>query len=173
MSKSWLFAGLALLAGIAASFYINSLSDTEEPAAAAAIRLEHIELPDLHGNRQSLAQWQGKLLLVNFWASWCPPCLEEIPVFVSLRKKNVDDGFEVVGISVDSVQKILRIRDSTGIDYPLLDGEKDGLSLMANLGNHTGALPYSVLFDHNGNAVHFKTGQFSRQELEELIENYL
>ena len=171
MSKNWLFAGLALLAGIAASFYINSLSDKEEPSAA--IRLEQIELPDLNGNRHALAQWQGKLLLVNFWASWCPPCLEEIPIFLSLRKKNLDDGFEVVGISVDSVQKVLRIPDSIGIDYTLLDGEKDGLSLMANLGNHTGALPYSILFDRKGNAVHFKTGQFSQQELEELIESYL
>ena len=171
MSINWLFAGLALLAGIAVSFYINSLSDKEEPAAAT--RLEQIELPDLSGNRQSLAPWQGKLLLVNFWASWCPPCLEEIPIFLSLRKKNLDDGFEVVGISVDSVQKVLRIRDSLGIDYPLLDGEKGGLSLMANLGNPAGALPYSILFDRKGNAVHFKTGAFSPQELEELIESYL
>jgi len=171
MSKNWLFAGLALFAGVAASFYINSLSDKEEPSAA--IRLEQIELPDLNGNSHALAQWQGKLLLVNFWASWCPPCLEEIPIFLSLRKKNLDDGFEVVGISVDSVQKVLRIRDSIGIDYPLLDGEKDGLSLMANLGNHTGALPYSILFDRKGIAVHFKAGQFSHQELEELIEGYL
>ena len=170
MSKNWLFAGLALLAGIAASFYINALSDKEEQSAT---RLEQIELPDLNGNRQSLAQWQGKLLLVNFWASWCPPCLEEIPIFLSLRQKNLDDSFEVVGISVDSVQKVLRIRDSIGIDYPLLDGEKGGLSLMENLGNHTGALPYSILFDRKGSAVHFKTGQFSHQELEELIESYL
>ncbi|GMR06319.1 MAG: TlpA disulfide reductase family protein [Gammaproteobacteria bacterium] len=170
MSKNWLFAGLALLAGVAASFYINSGPDKVVPSG---IRLEQIELPDLNGNRQSLVQWQGKLLLVNFWATWCPPCREEIPVFLSLRKKYLSNDFEVVGISIDSVQKVLEFRDAIGIDYPLLDGEKNGMSLMVTLGNRLGALPYSVLFDRNGNAVHFKSGEFSRQELEKLIENYL
>jgi len=169
MSKNWLFAGLALLAGVTASFYITG----PDRVAPSGIRLEQIELPDLNGNRQSLVQWQGKLLLVNFWATWCPPCREEIPIFLSLRKKNLDRGFEVVGISIDSVQKVLEFRDSIGIDYPLLDGEKNGMSLMASLGNRLGALPYSILFDRNGNAVHFKTGDFSRQELENLLEIYL
>jgi len=169
MSKNWLFAGLALLAGVAASYYITG-SDRE---AQSGISLEQIKLPDLNGNRQSLTQWQGKLLLVNFWATWCPPCREEIPIFLSLRKTHLDHGFEVVGISIDSVQKVLEFRDSIGIDYPLLDGEKNGMSLMVTLGNRLGALPYSVLFGRNGKAVYFKSGKFSRQELEELIENYL
>ncbi len=170
MSKNWLFAGLALLAGVAASFYINSGPDK---VAQSGISLEQIELPDLDGNRQPLIQWQGKLLLVNFWATWCPPCREEIPIFLSMRKKHLDHGFEVVGISIDSVQKVLEFRDSIGIDYPLLDGEKNGMSLMVTLGNRLGVLPYSVLFDRNGNAVYFKSGEFSHQELEKLIENYL
>ncbi len=170
MSKNWLFAGLALLAGVALSFYINLGPDRER---SNAVRLEQIELPDLNGNIQLPAQWQGKLLLVNFWATWCPPCREEIPIFLSLRKKHLDDGFEVVGISIDSVQKVKEFRDSLGIDYPLLDGEKNGVSLMVTLGNRLGALPYSILFDRNGKAIHFKSGEFSRQELEKLIEIYL
>ncbi|MEA1889419.1 MAG: TlpA disulfide reductase family protein [Pseudomonadota bacterium] len=170
MSKTWLFAGLALLAGVAASIYISSVPDKGK---ASAIRLQQIELPDLNGDRQSLAQWQGKLLLVNFWATWCPPCREEVPFFLSLRKKYLPDGFEVVGISIDSVQKVVQFQDAMGIEYPLLDAEKNGMSLMAGLGNRIGALPYSILFDRNGHAVHFKSGAFSQQELENLIENFL
>ncbi len=169
--KYWLFAGLALLAGIAASLYISSPSPDE--AASPGIQLEQIKLPDLDGNMQPLAQWQGKLLLVNFWATWCPPCREEMPLFVSLRNKYKEKGFEVVGISIDSVQEVRVFRDSLGIDFPLLDGEKGGLSLMGPLGNRFGALPYSVLFDRNGNPVHYKSGEFKRQELQELLEKYL
>ena len=175
MSKNGLFAGLALLAGITVSFYISTGADKQElpPASSTSIGLEQIELPDLSGNRQSFTQWQGKLLLVNFWASWCPPCLDEIPIFLSLRKKYQNDGFEVVGISTDSGQDVMAFRDSLGIDYPLLDGEKKGIALMASMGNSAGALPYSVLFDRNGKAVHFKTGKFSHQELQKLLEKYL
>jgi thiol-disulfide isomerase/thioredoxin len=173
MSKNWLYAGLALLAGIAVSFYSSTGIDKQEHSPASSIQLEQIELPDLGGTPQSLKQWQGKLLLVNFWASWCPPCLDEIPIFLSLRKNYLDDGFEVVGISTDSVQDVMALRDSLNIDYPLLDGEKKGIALMASLGNKPGALPYSVLFDRHGKAVHFKTGKFRHQELQKLLEKYL
>lgn len=169
--KYWLLAGLALLAGIAVSLYINSPAPAKQ--GSSDIRLEQIKLPDLDGNLQPLAQWQGKLLLVNFWATWCPPCREEMPLFVSMRNKYKKKGFEVVGISIDSVQEVRMFRDSLGIDFPLLDGEKDGLSLMATLGNRLGALPYSVLFDRNGNPVHYKSGEFKRDELQKLLGKHL
>jgi len=168
--KNGLFAVLALLAGVAVSFYVSSQAP-EEPESPG-FRLEHIDLPDLNGNIQPFSQWQGKLLLVNFWATWCPPCRKEMPMFVSLRTKYAKQGFEVVGISLDEVQKVIDFRDSLSIDFPLLDGEKDGISLMSALGNRLGALPYSVLFDRKGNPVHYKSGEFEREELENLIEQY-
>ena len=173
ISKNWLYAGLALFAGIAVSFFSSTGIDKQEPSPESSIKLEQIELPDLSGNHQSFTQWQGKLLLVNFWASWCPPCLDEIPIFLSLRETHQGDGFEVAGISIDSGQDVIAFRDSLSINYPLLDGEEKGMALMASLGNRSGALPYSVLFDRNGNAVHFKTGKFSHQELQKLLEKYL
>ena len=181
MSKNLLFASLALLAGVVASYYLSTGTDKQVgfpvpspvPSPTTSITLEQIELPDLSGNSQSFTQWQGKLLLVNFWASWCPPCLDEIPIFLSLREKHLDDGFEVVGVSIDSGQDVIAFRDSLSINYPLLDGEEKGIALMASLGNSSGALPYSVLFDRNGGVVHFKIGKFSHRELEKLLEKYL
>jgi thiol-disulfide isomerase/thioredoxin len=166
----WLIAGLSLLTGLVISVYLNSVSNTEE---ISAVRLDDIALADLHGGRQDFKQWQGKLVLVNFWATWCPPCREEIPLFLSLRKKYSASGFEIVGVSVDDVGKVMQYRDAMHIDYPLLNGEQKGMSLMASLGNRTGALPFSVIFDRSGNVVDMKSGAYKHQELAKLIETHL
>jgi thiol-disulfide isomerase/thioredoxin len=168
--KLWLIAGLSLLAGLVLSVYLNSGSDTEE---TTDVRLDDIAIPDLTGRRQSFQQWKGKLVLVNFWATWCPPCREEIPLFLSLRKKYSAAGFEIVGISIDEVSKVMQYRDAMHIDYPLLNGQQQGMSLMASLGNRTGGLPYSVIFDRNGNVIDLKSGAYKQQELVKLIENHL
>ena len=168
--KLWLMVGLALLAGLSASLYINTVSNTE---VASAARLDEIKLPGLDGSKQDINQWQGKLVLVNFWATWCPPCLEEIPVFLSLRNKYAAAGFEVIGISIDDVSKVEQFRDTMQISYPLLDGEKNGMVLMHALGNNIGGLPYSVLFDRSGKAVETKSGPYQEQELKDLIDKLL
>ncbi len=168
--KLWLMASLALLLGLSASIYFNSVSNSEVSAVA---RLDEIKLPGLDGSRQDIQQWQGKLVLVNFWATWCPPCLEEIPVFLSVRKKYSAAGFEVLGISIDSVSRVLQYRKTMQINYPLLDGEKSGMALMRSLGNNIGGLPYSVLFDRSGKAVELKSGPYGEQELSDLIEKHL
>lgn len=172
-AKLWLMAGLAMLAGVLASLYLNTGVIETRQDQNAAISLDQINLPDLDGNKQSLSQWQGKVLLVNFWATWCPPCREEIPVFLSLRKKFSSDGFEVVGISIDDANKVKQYRRSMQIDYPLLDGEQSGMPLMVSLGNPTGGLPFSVLYDRSGDVVQIKTGAYGHQELQDLIEKLL
>ncbi|MDX2478350.1 MAG: TlpA disulfide reductase family protein [Gammaproteobacteria bacterium] len=172
-AKLWLMAGLAMLAGVLASLYLNTGVIETRQNQNAAISLDQINLLDLDGNKQSLSQWQGKVLLVNFWATWCPPCREEIPVFLSLRKKFSSDGFEVVGISIDDANKVKQYRRSMQIDYPLLDGEQSGMPLMVSLGNPTGGLPFSVLYDRKGDVVQIKTGAYGHQELQDLIEKLL
>jgi len=172
-AKLWLMAGLAMLAGVLASLYFNTGEIVTRQDQNAAISLDQINLLDLDGNKQSLSQWQGKVLLVNFWATWCPPCREEIPVFLSLRKKFSSDGFEIVGISIDDANKVKQYRRSMQIDYPLLDGEQSGMPLMVSLGNPTGGLPFSVLYDRSGDVVQIKTGPYGQQELQDLIEKLL
>jgi len=172
-AKLWLMAGLAMLTGVLASLYFNTGEIETKQDQNAAISLDQINLLDLDGNKQSLSQWQGKVLLVNFWATWCPPCREEIPVFLSLRNKFASVGFEVVGISIDDANKVKQYRDSMRIDYPLLDGEEKGMSIMMALGNPSGGLPFSILYDRSGNVVHSKSGPYEQQELQSLIEKYL
>ena len=169
-ARKWLIAGLALLAGLSVSIYLNTAPEKEQGKVTG---IDQFQLPDLDGKAQDLKQWQGKVLLVNFWATWCPPCREEIPVFLSLRNKFSSTGFEVVGVSIDDVRKVKEYRDSMQIDYPLLDGEEKGMSMMMKLGSPSGGLPFSILYDRSGNVVHSKSGPFDEQELRGLIENYL
>jgi len=167
--KLWLLAGLALLLGLSASIYVNSSRNTE---VVSGVELTAIDLPSVDGSEVDINALQGKLVLVNFWATWCPPCLEEIPVFLALRKKYAATGFEVLGVSIDSVSKVLQYRQTLKINYPLLDGEKTGMTLMRSLGNNIGGLPYSVMFDRDGKAVAVKSGAYQEQELIDLIEKY-
>ena len=168
--RLWLLAGLALLAGLSASVYLNTAPEAEPKQVEG---IDQFQLPDLDGKEQDLNQWQGKVLLINFWATWCPPCREEIPVFLSLRNKFLSTGFEVIGVSIDDVKKVKEYRDSMRIDYPLFDGEEKGMSMMMKLGSPSGGLPFSILYDRSGNVVHSKSGPFDEQELQRLIENYL
>jgi peroxiredoxin len=143
------------------------------PALDKPIPAPDFNLKGEDGKSYRLSDMRGKVVVINFWATWCPPCREEIPLFLSLRKKYSAAGFEIVGISVDDVSKVMQYRDAMHIDYPLLNGQQQGMSLMASLGNRTGGLPYSVIFDRNGNVIDLKSGAYKQQELVKLIENHL
>jgi thiol-disulfide isomerase/thioredoxin len=160
---------LALLIGI----YSAHLYRVQQQAAPDSVKLEGLSLADLDGTMQYLDRWQGNLLLVNFWATWCPPCIEEIPLFMRLRDRYRAQGFEVIGIAIDEAEKVRRFQQQRAVDYPLLLGGEQGIALMQRFNNRLGALPYSVLFDRQGNAVHFKPGAYSESELESLLQHHL
>jgi thiol-disulfide isomerase/thioredoxin len=164
-------AALAVASGALASYYLGTLGDSD--AQPPAVALDQLVLQDLDGREQEFSQWQGKVLLVNFWATWCPPCIEEIPMFIGLREKYAAAGFEIAGIAVDDIAKAKKFGETQNVNFPLLYGQAQGMSLMKKLGNSMGGLPYSVLYDRNGQIRATKSGAFSHEELEELIKNNL
>ena len=126
-------------------------------------RLPDFSLPDLAGAPHRLADWRGRPLAVNFWATWCEPCRREIPLLRALRRENSKNRFEVVGIALDhpdSVQKFVR---ELGIEYPILVGEKGGLEAVAAFGVDT-VLPFTVFADAEGRIVTLKIGELHRDE---------
>jgi len=171
-SRIWLVAAgaaIAMLGGL----YVSSMIQDTDTHLNAEVRFDHLVLPDLDGHEQAFSQWQGKVLLINFWATWCPPCVEEIPIFMRLREKYAAHGFEIVGIAIDEAKKVRQFSQEMAIDYPLIQGDEQGIKIMQHFQNRIGALPYSVLFNRQGRAVHFKPGRFSESELESLFTKYL
>lgn len=130
-------------------------------------------LPDLDGKPQSLQQWRGKVILINFWATWCPPCREEIPLFVELQKKHPAGDLQIIGVAIDDKTAVMLYRQSAGINYPILVGNNDTMDLVARYGNHLDSLPFSVIIDRSGSIAVRKLGAFSKLELNSLVEPLL
>ena len=131
-------------------------------------------LYDLDENYTAVSTWDGKIVLLNFWASWCPPCRREIPVFNEVREFFHADGFEIVGIAIDEKEKVLDFLESIPqVQYPQLIGYNDALQIASVLGNRSGGLPYSVLLDQQGTIRYIKAGELDRQTLIAQIEPLL
>ena len=124
---------------------------------------------DLQGNHQTLGQWAGKLLIVNFWATWCGPCKEEIPILVKLQTKFAPRGVQIVGIAADSAVNVANFAQKSGINYPLLVDEAGAISFSKRLGNRLGLLPHTVVFDPGGGVIYNKLGIISESTLGDII----
>lgn len=148
----------------------SSATGSVDPVGQA--RPEFI-LPDLENKPVSIRQWEGKVILLNFWATWCPPCREEIPAFMEVLKHYGNRGFEIVGIAVDDREAVLEFTKQLGVDYPQLIGDQNAVEIAERYGNRYGALPYSVLIDRQGIIRFSKPGEFPREQLEAQLESLL
>ena len=126
-------------------------------------RLPDLSLPDLSGVPHRLAEWRGRPLAVNFWASWCEPCRREIPLLRALRRENHGNSLEVVGIALDHADSVQKFVGDLNIEYPILVGEQGGLEAVAAFGMDT-VLPFTVFADADGRIVTVKVGELHRDE---------
>jgi len=130
-------------------------------------------LMDVSGQSRNVSEWQGKVLVINFWATWCPPCLEEIPHFINLQDKYGDQGLQFLGIALEGVDDVTSFANRLGINYPLLVGEQEVIKLAGKLGNRIGGLPYTVILDRSGIINFIKVGPLSVSEAEQVITSLL
>jgi thiol-disulfide isomerase/thioredoxin len=109
-----------------------------------------LTLPDAAGQAQALAQWRGRILVVNFWATWCGPCVEEMPELSSLQSEHDPGQVQIIGIGVDSASNIAQFQAKSPVAYPLLVAGAGGIELSRNFGNEVGGLPFTVIIDARG-----------------------
>ncbi|MDH5599834.1 MAG: TlpA family protein disulfide reductase [Gammaproteobacteria bacterium] len=131
------------------------------------------QLKDLEGNTRDVKEWDGKVLMINFWATWCPPCRKEIPAFIELQEKYKDKGFIIVGIALDEKQAVIDFTDPMGVNYPVLMAEEEGIQLSKAYGNHLGVLPFTVIVDRKGNIVQRQRTELTFEHVENMIKPLL
>ena len=178
MNKKTIAAALVgVIAVVAAGGYVfmqrepGASVQSSHPVSAEA--LFQASLVDLDGKPQSMAQWRGKVLVVNFWATWCPPCRAEMPEFVKLQEKYRENGLIFVGIALDEKDKVQVFADEIGVNYPVLLGTLEAVGLSRKLGNRLGGLPFTVIIDRSGRIVTTEMGELSQARLEPLIKSLL
>ena len=130
-------------------------------------------LPGLDGKPQALAQWRGKVLVVNFWATWCAPCREEIPGFIKFQEQYGARGVQIVGIAIDRKERVAPYARDIGINYPVLIGGIETMDFARLLGNRQGVLPFSLVIDRSGKTVAVVTGVLKPEKLEDLAQSLL
>ena len=161
-----LILGGAGIAAAAAGLVVGPLVLQSRSGAA---ELLSARFPDLSGRQRSVGEWSGRILVCNFWATWCPPCVEEIPLFVATRARFAAKGVEFVGIAVDNAENVRRFLNRVQVTYPLLISGAAGLELVRRLGNPSGGLPYTVVLDRAGSVAETRLGAYEPPELEATL----
>jgi thiol-disulfide isomerase/thioredoxin len=158
-------AAVALAAGV----YLRLEHRTGAVDSTAVRALTQQPFKQYSGEAATIDRWQGQVLVVNFWASWCPPCRDEIPGLVSVQTRFAAKGLQVVGIAVDSADKARQAAQELGVNYPVLLAGMETIDLTRRLGNRVGALPFTVVLDRNGRLVASHLGLLTEAQLADLV----
>jgi len=146
-------------------------SSAEAQLAAPAVpdTLPTFALSDGAGQKRTLADWNGRPRVINFWATWCEPCRREIPLLQSLREARKADGLEVIGIAIDNRPDVLAYAEKVGIQYPILIGEQEGFDAALAFGVN-GVLPFTVFADSQGHVAALKVGELKADQTEFILD---
>ncbi len=170
MQKQLLIGFPLALAALAAGIWLAQAHYAPKPPAASAVsELWQLGFPDSQGQEQPLSQWRGQVVVLNFWASWCAPCREEIPDFIALRTQYHPKGVEFVGIAIDNSANVTQFLQRMSVNYPILIGEGAAHTLARQLGNPSGALPYTIVLDRDGRVALRHLGRLPRATLEKTL----
>jgi len=169
----WLMVVAAAIALAAGAWVARTMLFAPSAAGQSAAALLGVALPDVDGKDQPLAQWSGKVLIINFWATWCGPCREEMPMFVRLQREQGANGLQFVGIAVDQTDKVRQFADEIGLNYPALIGGYGAMELSKTLGNSLMALPFTVIVDRAGRVAHTQLGPLKEEQLASIVRQLL
>ena len=160
-----LYAGVATVAaaaGVGVALRRHA-SEAVTPDAMKAFWAPEFDTPK--GETLKLADFRGKPLVLNFWATWCPPCVEEMPLLDAFFRQNSANGWQVIGLAIDQPSLVKRFMGQFPVDYPIALGGMNGSELGRLLGNAQGGLPFTVVFDAAGNVKVQKLGKLSADEI--------
>ena len=177
MSRAWqaLTAGVIAVAFAAAGvlFYQWRVGDAPPDPAEAGRRVLAASLMGVDDKLQPFEQWRGKVLVVNFWATWCTPCREEIPEFIRFQERFRADGVQFVGVAIDQKERVAPYAREMGINYPMLVGGLETMEFARQLGNRRSVLPFTLVIDRAGKVNTAQVGILRPEKLEALLKPLL
>jgi thiol-disulfide isomerase/thioredoxin len=168
--RKLLFAGVAsaaALAGAGFALWRYRLAEPEDGALAALWALE-AELPS--GSVYKLSKLKGKPLVVNFWATWCPPCIEEMPLLDAFYRQNASKGWQMIGLAADNAKAVTKFLGNTPVQFPTPLAGLAGIELSRTLGNLSGALPFTVVINSQGAIALRHMGKLSAEQIADFTK---
>jgi thiol-disulfide isomerase/thioredoxin len=176
--KNQIIIGVVAVAALVGGFLLAQWLNRpvmSEPSQAAAMpkTMVNFTLPGVDGVPRQLSEWRGKLIVLNFWATWCPPCREEIPLFINMQEKYGTRGLQIIGVAIDKLEDVKNFQGFDAINYPVLVGQEEVMALMQRYGNRIGSLPYSVVIDRQGRVLSRRIGAYQPAEIETLLQGLL
>lgn len=186
MSTKYLFAAVvviaasALLTGIVMNWPQEqpqpkavAIESTEPPSLVSQLR-PGFTFPDVSGKQRNVMEWNGKVLVINFWGTWCGPCKEEIPAFNTLQQQYRAKGVQFIGVALDDRETVQDYLETNAMDYPVLvDGEDAAMQLAIRYGNDQAVVPYTAFIDRQGRIAFLQYGAMSQDLAREILESLL
>ena len=163
--RRWLVGGVAAVAAAAGAGFAAWRFRLGEPSDEAAAALWQLKFDTPTGGSLAMQSLKGRPLLVNFWATWCPPCVEELPLLDAFFRENAPNGWQVIGLAVDQPSAVRTFLGRTPVSFPVGMAGLGGTELAKSLGNLAGGLPFSVVFGADGSVRHRRMGRVNADDL--------
>jgi thiol-disulfide isomerase/thioredoxin len=168
-----LFIGLLLIATIGVGYRYFFMGENSTQGGQSTATLFAASFPDEKGKIQALKQYAGKTVVLNFWATWCEPCREEMPELSKLHEEYQNKNLVVLGVAIDDAAAIGEFSKETKVSYPLFVADVQGMEIAAGLGNDKSVLPYTVIIKADGSVAKTYFGRVTKPLLEETLLNLL
>lgn len=159
----------AALVALGAGYWASQLLRAPSIAGGAASGFIDLSGTGLDGKPRQLSEWRGKIIVLNFWATWCPPCKEEIPLLIATQAGLGGRGVQIIGVAVDELPHVEAYQKQAGINYPILVADNHVYKVMQDYGNASAGLPFSVVIDAQGVVRYRKLGALRGAELSDAL----
>ena len=163
--RAWLVAAGAAAAAGGTAYALRNPFEAEQKAGPVETAFWQQQFSQLDGSLLSMSAFKGRPLVLNFWATWCPPCIAELPLLSAFFLENKSKSWQVVGLAVDQPSSVKRFLVENPLSFPVALAGVAGTDVSRSLGNLSGGLPFTVVFGPAGDVTHRKMGRLSPSDL--------